>query len=121
MPALIPYVIESTDKGERSYDIYSRLLKDRVVFLNGEVTDTMACTIVAQILYLESEQPESPIWLYINSPGGSVHAGISIHDTMQYVKPPIHTICFGYAYSMGSLLLAAGEKGQRKLCLDPRL
>ena len=110
---LIPYVVEATEKGERAYDIYSRLLKERIVFLNGEVENNMASTIVAQLLFLESEDPKAAISLYINSPGGIITAGISIHDTMRYIKPPVHTLCFGQAASMGSLLLAAGEKGQR--------
>lgn len=111
--ALIPMVIEQTSRGERSYDIYSRLLKDRIIFLSGEVNDDMADLIVAQLLFLESEGPDKDINLYINSPGGSVSAGLAIYDTMQYIKSPVSTICIGRAASMGAFLLAAGEKGKR--------
>lgn len=111
--ALIPMVIEQTGSGERSYDIYSRLLKDRIIFLSGEVNDDMADLIVAQLLFLESEGPDKDINLYINSPGGSVSAGLAIYDTMQYIKSPVSTICIGRAASMGAFLLAAGEKGKR--------
>src|SRR6202140_493880 len=110
---LIPYVVESTGRGERSYDIYSRLLKDRIVFLGGTVTDDVANLITAQLLFLESEDPEREINMYINSPGGSVTAGLAIYDTMQFVKPPVSTLCVGQAASMGSFLLAAGAKGRR--------
>jgi len=110
---LIPYVVESTGRGERSYDIYSRLLKDRIVFLGGTVTDDVANLITAQLLFLESEDPEKEVNMYINSPGGSVTAGLAIYDTMQFVKPPVSTLCVGQAASMGSFLLAAGAKGRR--------
>jgi ATP-dependent Clp protease protease subunit len=110
---LIPYVVESTGRGERSYDIYSRLLKDRIVFLGGTVTDDLANVITAQLLFLESEDPEREVNMYINSPGGSVTAGLAIYDTMQFVKPPVSTLCVGQAASMGSFLLAAGAKGRR--------
>jgi ATP-dependent Clp protease protease subunit len=113
MSVLVPYVVEQTGRGERSYDIYSRLLKDRIVFLGGTVTDDMANLITAQLLFLESEDPEREINMYINSPGGSVTAGLAIYDTMQFVKPPVSTLCVGQAASMGSLLLAAGAKGRR--------
>jgi ATP-dependent Clp protease protease subunit len=113
MSTLIPYVVEQTHRGERSYDIYSRLLKDRIVMLGGEVTDDQANAIVAQMLFLESDDPDKDINLYINSPGGSVTAGMAIYDTMQYVKPAVSTICIGQAASMGALLLAAGAKGKR--------
>lgn len=109
----IPYVIEQTGRGERSYDIYSRLLKERIVFLGTEVNDTVANVIVAQLLHLESEDPEKDIFLYINSPGGSVTAGLAIYDTMQYIKPSIATVCIGQAASMGAVLLAGGAKGKR--------
>ncbi len=111
--ALIPYVIEQTAKGERSYDIYSRLLKERIIFLVGEVEDQMANLVVAQLLFLESEDPEKDIYLYINSPGGVVTAGMSIYDTMQFIKPDVSTVCLGQACSMGSFLLAAGAPGKR--------
>ncbi len=110
---LIPYVVEQTGRGERSYDIYSRLLKDRIVFLGGTVTDDLANLITAQLLFLESEDPEREVNMYINSPGGSVTAGLAIYDTMQFVKPPVSTLCVGQAASMGSFLLAAGAKGRR--------
>lgn len=110
---LIPYVIEQTSRGERSYDIYSRLLKDRIIFLGGEVNDDIANVIVAQLLFLESEDPEKDINLYINSPGGSVTAGLAIFDTMNYIKSDVTTICIGMAASMGAFLLAAGTKGKR--------
>lgn len=113
MSILIPYVVEQTGRGERSYDIYSRLLKDRIVFLGGQVTDDLANLVTAQLLFLESEDPEREINMYINSPGGSVTAGLAIYDTMQFVKPPVSTLCVGQAASMGSLLLAAGAKGKR--------
>ena len=110
---LIPMVIEQTNRGERSYDIYSRLLKDRIVFLGGEIDDDTANLVVAQLLFLEMEDPDSEISLYINSPGGSVTAGMAIYDTMQYIKPPVRTVCVGMAASMGAFLLMAGEKGRR--------
>ena len=111
--SLVPYVIEQTSRGERSYDIYSRLLKDRIIFLGEEVTDVSASVIVAQLLFLEAEDPEKDIHLYINSPGGSVTAGLAIYDTMQYIKCDIETICIGMAASMGSFLLAGETKGKR--------
>lgn len=107
---LVPMVVEQTGRGERAYDIYSRLLKERIVFLTGQVEDHMATLVVAQLLFLESENPDKPISMYINSPGGVVTAGLSIYDTMQYIKPDVHTVCMGQAASMGSLLLAAGAK-----------
>lgn len=112
--ALVPYVIEQTSKGERSYDIYSRLLKDRIIFISGEVEDVMANLAVAQMIFLEAEDPDKDIFLYINSPGGSVTAGMAIYDTMQYIKCDVSTICVGLAASMGAFLLAAGAKGKRK-------
>ncbi|MEA4897994.1 MAG: ATP-dependent Clp endopeptidase proteolytic subunit ClpP [Christensenellaceae bacterium] len=112
--SLIPYVIEQTNRGERSYDIYSRLLKDRIIFLGGEVSDDTANVIVAQMLFLEMEDPEADIMLYINSPGGSVSAGLAIYDTIKYLKCDVSTICVGLAASMGAFLLAAGAKGKRK-------
>lgn len=111
--ALVPMVVEQTNRGERSYDIYSRLLKDRIVFLGEEVNDTTASLVVAQLLFLESEDPDKDISLYINSPGGSITAGMAIYDTMQYIKPDVSTICVGMAASMGAFLLAAGAKGKR--------
>lgn len=111
--SLVPYVIEQTSRGERSYDIYSRLLKDRIIFLGEEVSDVSASIVVAQLLFLEAEDPEKDIHLYINSPGGSVTAGMAIYDTMQYIKCDIETICIGMAASMGSFLLAGGTKGKR--------
>ncbi|MDG2943116.1 ATP-dependent Clp endopeptidase proteolytic subunit ClpP [Bisgaard Taxon 10/6] len=111
--ALVPMVIEQTSRGERSYDIYSRLLKERVIFLSGEVEDNMANLIVAQLLFLESEDPDKDINLYINSPGGSVTAGMAIYDTMQFIKPDIRTLCIGQACSMGAFLLAGGTAGKR--------
>ena len=110
---LIPMVIEQSGRGERSFDIYSRLLRDRIVFLNGEVNDESANLVIAQLLFLESENPDKDISLYINSPGGSVYAGLGIYDTMQFIKPDVQTICVGLAASMGAFLLAAGEKGKR--------
>ena len=109
----VPIVVEQTGRGERSYDIYSRLLKERIIFLDTQVDDTSASLIVAQLLFLEAEDPEKDIMLYINSPGGSVTAGMAIYDTMQYIKCPVSTICVGLAASMGAFLLAAGEKGKR--------
>ncbi|MDD3412001.1 MAG: ATP-dependent Clp endopeptidase proteolytic subunit ClpP [Eubacteriales bacterium] len=113
MSSLIPMVIEQTNRGERSFDIYSRLLKDRVVFLGGEIDDDVANTVVAQLLFLEMDNPDSDISLYINSPGGSVTAGMAIYDTMNYIKPNVRTVCVGMAASMGAFLLMAGEKGKR--------
>jgi len=110
---LIPIVIEQSSRGERAYDIYSRLLKDRIIFIGEQVHDGMANTIIAQMLFLESEDPDKDINIYINSPGGSVTAGLAIYDTMQYIRPAISTICMGQATSMGALLLAAGAKGKR--------
>ena len=111
---LVPYVIEQTNRGERSYDIFSRLLKDRIIFLGGEVDDTTANLVVAQMLFLEMEDPDADIMLYINSPGGSVSAGLAIYDTMKYLKCEVATVCVGLAASMGAFLLAAGAKGKRK-------
>ena len=111
--SLVPYVIEQTSRGERSYDIYSRLLKERIIFLGEEVNETTASLVVAQLLFLEAEDPNKDIHLYINSPGGSVSAGMAIYDTMQYIKPEVSTICMGMAASMASVLLAAGAKGKR--------
>ena len=111
--SVIPYVIEQTSRGERSYDIYSRLLKERIIFLGEEVTDASASVIIAQLLFLEGEDPEKDIHLYINSPGGSVSAGLAIYDTMQYIKCDVSTICIGMAASMGSFLLSGGKKGKR--------
>ncbi len=113
MAYYVPMVIEKTGYGERAYDIYSRLLKDRIIFLGGPISDDVANSIVAQMLFLESEDPEKDIHLYINSPGGVVTAGLAIYDTMQYIKPDVSTICIGQAASMGSLLLTAGTKGKR--------
>ena len=111
--SLVPYVIEQTSKGERSYDIYSRLLKDRIIFLGEEVNETTASIVVAQLLFLEAEDPEKDIHLYINSPGGSVTAGMAIYDTMRYIKCDVSTVCIGMAASMGAFLLAGGAKGKR--------
>ncbi len=110
---LVPYVIEQTNRGERSYDIYSRLLKDRVIFLSDQVNDVTSSLIVAQMLFLEADDPDKDIHFYINSPGGSITAGMAIYDTMNYIKPDVSTICVGMAASMGAFLLAAGEKGKR--------
>ena len=110
---LVPMVVEQTSRGERSFDIYSRLLKDRIVFLSGEIDHTTANLVVAQLLFLEMEDPDADISLYINSPGGSVTAGMAIYDTMQYIKPNVRTVCVGMAASMGAFLLMAGEKGKR--------
>ncbi|MDF9408283.1 ATP-dependent Clp endopeptidase proteolytic subunit ClpP [Pelotomaculum isophthalicicum JI] len=110
---LVPIVVEQTNRGERSYDIYSRLLKDRIIFIGGPIDDYVANLVIAQFLFLEAEDPEKDIHIYINSPGGVVTAGMAIYDTMQYVRPPVSTICLGQAASMGSFLLAAGEKGKR--------
>src|SRR5690606_17716523 len=111
--ALVPMVVEQTNRGERSYDIYSRLLKERIIFLSDEVNDVTASLVVAQLLFLEAEDPDKDIQLYINSPGGSITAGMAIYDTMNYIKPDVSTICIGMAASMGAFLLAAGEKGKR--------
>ena len=111
--ALVPMVVEQTSRGERSFDIFSRLLRERIVFVTGQVEDNMASLIIAQLLFLESENPSKPISMYINSPGGVVTAGMGIHDTMQYIKPRVSTVCVGQAASMGSFLLAAGEPGMR--------
>ncbi len=111
--SLVPIVVEQTGRGERSYDIYSRLLKDRIIFLGGGIDDQIANLIIAQLLFLESEDPEKDIHLYINSPGGVVTSGMAIYDTMQYIKAPVSTICIGQAASMGAVLLAAGENGKR--------
>ena len=113
MSSLIPMVVEQSGRGERAYDIFSRLLKERIIFITGGVHDEMATVIIAQLLFLEAENPEKAISMYINSPGGIVSSGLAIYDTMQYVKPPVSTMCVGQAASMGSLLLSAGEKGQR--------
>jgi len=110
---LVPYVIEQTSRGERSYDIFSRLLKDRIIFIGDEITDATASVVVAELLFLESEDPDKDIHIYINSPGGSVTAGMAIFDTMNYIKPDVSTICVGMAASMGAFLLAAGAKGKR--------
>ncbi|MCI7302770.1 MAG: ATP-dependent Clp endopeptidase proteolytic subunit ClpP [Clostridia bacterium] len=111
--ALVPYVIEQTSRGERSYDIYSRLLKDRIIFIGEEIDEHLASLVVAQLLVLEAEDPDKDICIYINSPGGSVTAGMAIYDTMQYIKPDVSTICIGLAASMGAFLLSAGQKGKR--------
>ncbi len=111
--ALVPVVVEQTGRGERSYDIYSRLLKDRIIFLGDEVNDATAGLIVAQLLFLEADDPDKDIYLYINSPGGSITAGMAIYDTMQYIKPDVSTICIGMAASMGAFLLSSGAKGKR--------
>lgn len=113
MNTLIPMVVEQTNRGERSYDIFSRLLKERIIFLTGEVTDSVACLVTAQMLFLEAENPKKDISFYINSPGGVVTSGLAIYDTMQYIRPEVSTLCIGQAASMGSLLLAAGAKGKR--------
>ena len=110
---LVPYVVEQTSRGERSYDIFSRLLKDRIIFIGDEITDATASVVVAELLFLESEDPDKDIHIYINSPGGSVTAGMAIFDTMNYIKPDVSTICVGMAASMGAFLLAAGAKGKR--------
>lgn len=117
----IPYVIEQTGRGERSYDIYSRLLKDRIVFLGSEINDPVANVITAQLLFLESEDPEKDIFFYINSPGGSVTSGMAIYDTMQYINPDVSTLCLGQAASMGAFLLAAGAKGKRSALPHARI
>ena len=113
MSNLVPMVVEQSNRGERAYDIYSRLLKERIIFLTGQINDNVASLVTAQLLFLEAEDPKKEIYLYINSPGGLVTAGLGIYDTMQYVKPDISTLCIGQAASMGSFLLAAGSKGKR--------
>ncbi|RME20962.1 MAG: ATP-dependent Clp endopeptidase proteolytic subunit ClpP [Deltaproteobacteria bacterium] len=118
---LVPIVVEQSHRGERAYDIYSRLLKDRIIFVGSEITDDMANLVIAQMLFLESEDPEKDINLYINSPGGSVSAGLAIYDTMQYVKSPVSTICIGQAASMAAILLAAGKKGRRYALPNARI
>ena len=110
---LVPYIVEQTSRGERSYDIYSRLLEDRIIFLSGEIDDAVANTVVAQLIYLEAKDPQKDISLYINSPGGSVSAGLAIYDTMNYIKCDVSTICIGMAASMGAFLLSSGQKGKR--------
>ncbi|ABK81806.1 ATP-dependent Clp endopeptidase proteolytic subunit ClpP [Campylobacter fetus] len=121
MSYYIPYVVERTSKGERSYDIYSRLLKDRIIMLSGEIEDAMASAIVAQMLFLEAEDPDKDIYLYINSPGGVVTSGFSIYDTMNYIKPDVCTICIGQAASMGAFLLSCGTKGKRYALPNSRI
>lgn len=111
--ALVPYIVEQTSRGERSYDIYSRILEDRIIFLSGEIDDAVANTVVAQLIYLEAKDPSKDISLYINSPGGSVSAGLAIYDTMNYIKCDVSTICIGMAASMGAFLLSSGQKGKR--------
>lgn len=119
--ALVPIVIEQSSRGERSFDIYSRLLRDRIVFVTGQVEDHMASLITAQLLFLEAENPKKDIWMYINSPGGVVTAGMAIHDTMQYIRPRVGTVCIGQAASMGSFLLASGEPGLRFALTNARI
>ncbi len=121
MNTLVPYVVEQTGNGERSFDIYSRLLKDRIIFVDGEIQDDMADLIVAQLLFLESEDPDKDINLYINSPGGVITAGLAIYDTMQYIKPDVCTICLGQACSMAALLFAGGAKGKRYILPSARV
>ncbi|MFY2508127.1 ATP-dependent Clp endopeptidase proteolytic subunit ClpP [Vibrio pectenicida] len=121
LDALVPMVVEQTSRGERSYDIYSRLLKERVIFITGQVEDHMANLVVAQLLFLESENPDKDIFLYINSPGGSVTAGMSIYDTMQFIKPNVSTVCMGQACSMGAFLLAGGAPGKRYVLPNSRV
>ena len=118
MSQLIPMVVEQTGRGERSYDIYSRLLKDRIIFLGSEINDDVANLVVAQLLFLESEDPEKDVFIYINSPGGVITSGLAIYDTMQYIKPQVSTICTGLAASMGAFLLAAGAEGTGFGCQD---
>ncbi|WP_419913572.1 ATP-dependent Clp protease proteolytic subunit [Hoeflea sp.] len=110
---LVPMVVEQSSRGERSFDIYSRLLRERIIFLNGEVNDDVSALVCAQLLLLEAENPKKPVFLYINSPGGVVSSGLAMYDTMRYIQPPVHTLCMGTAYSMGSFLLMAGEQGER--------
>ncbi len=119
--ALVPVVIEQSNRGERSWDIFSRLLRERIIFVTGEVEDNMAAVITAQLLFLESDNPKKDIWMYINSPGGVVTAGMAIHDTMQYIRPRVGTVCIGQAASMGSFLLAAGEPGMRIALTNARI
>jgi len=119
--ALIPMVIEQTGRGERSYDIYSRLLKERIIFLGQEIDDYVANVIIAQLLFLEADEPEKDIFIYINSPGGMVTAGLAVYDTIQYIKPDVMTICIGQAASMGAVLLAAGKKGKRNSLPNTRI
>ena len=119
--ALVPIVIEQSNRGERSFDIYSRLLRERIIFVTGQVEDYMASLIVAQLLFLESENPKKDIWMYINSPGGVVTSGMAIHDTMKYIRPKVGTVCIGQAASMGSFLLAAGEPGMRFALSNARI
>jgi len=121
MAALVPVVIEQSNRGERSFDIYSRLLRERIIFVTGQVEDHMASVIVAQLLFLESENPKKDIYMYINSPGGVVTAGMAIFDTMQYIRPKVGTVCIGQAASMGSFLLAAGEPGMRIALANARI
>jgi ATP-dependent Clp protease, protease subunit len=121
MTALVPVVIEQSNRGERSWDIFSRLLRERIIFVTGEVEDGMASIITAQLLFLESDNPKKDIWMYINSPGGVVTAGMAIHDTMQYIRPRVGTVCIGQAASMGSFLLAAGEPGMRVALTNSRI
>ncbi|ASM34529.1 ATP-dependent Clp protease proteolytic subunit [Campylobacter sputorum subsp. bubulus] len=121
MSYYVPYVVEKTSRGERSYDIYSRLLKDRIVMLSGEINDEVSSSIVAQLLFLEAEDPDKDIYLYINSPGGVVTSGFSIYDTMNYIKSPVSTICIGQAASMGAFLLSCGEKGKRYALPNSRI
>jgi len=121
LAALVPIVIEQSNRGERSFDIFSRLLRERIIFVTGQVEDQMASLIVAQLLFLESENPKKDIWMYINSPGGVVTAGMAIHDTMQYIRPKVGTVCIGQAASMGSFLLAAGEPGMRIALSNARI
>jgi ATP-dependent Clp protease protease subunit len=118
---LVPVVIEQSNRGERSWDIFSRLLRERIIFVTGEVEDNMASVITAQLLFLESDNPKKDIWMYINSPGGVVTAGMAIHDTMQYIRPKVGTVCIGQAASMGSFLLAAGEPGMRVALTNSRI
>jgi len=118
---LVPMVLEQSSRGERSFDIYSRLLRERIIFLNGEVNDTVSALVCAQLLFLEAENPDKPIHLYINSPGGLITAGLAMYDTMQYIKAPVHTLCMGTARSMGSFLLMAGEPGERKALANASL
>ncbi len=121
MNTLVPYVLEQSGTGERQYDIFSRLLKDRIIFVDGEITDAMADLVVAELIFLESENPKKDISLYINSPGGSVTAGLAIYDTMQYIACPVSTICVGQACSMAAILLAAGERGKRSILPNARV
>ena len=121
MSYYVPYVIERTGRGERSYDIYSRLLKDRIILLSGEIDDTVSSSIVAQLLFLEAEDPEKDIYLYINSPGGVITSGMAIYDTMQYIKPDVATICIGQAASMGAFLLSCGANGKRHALPNARI